>query len=228
MARIRSIKPDFWLNEELSAIHPESCLLAIGLLNISDDEGYFNANERLIMAGVFPLRELSMSVQQMLNELSNIGYIELFIAEDGKKYGHIKKFTSHQVINRPTASKIKDLHRISDYSVSAHGLITDDSSGKGKERKGRSSSSVDERFNDFWVAFADSRGKAGAERVWKRIKPDEQLAEKIIAGARRYVKARGTDGKYWKQAQGWLNDRRWEDEIEPVLALVNDTFAGSL
>lgn len=92
----------------------------------------------------------------------------------------------------------------------------------------KNSSSNDERFNEFWDAFSNKRGKGGAERAWKRINPDNQLAEQIIAGAKRYVKARGTDSKYWKQAQGWLNDRRWEDEIEPVLALVNDTFAGSL
>lgn len=139
MARIRTIKPEFWLNEELASVSAEACLMAIGLLNISDDEGFFNANEKLIVAGIFPLRELSVSAHELLNELSNIGYLELFFAEDGKRYGHIKKFKSHQVISRPTVSKIKGLCRLNEDSLNTHGAINDDSIGKGKERKGKES-----------------------------------------------------------------------------------------
>lgn len=76
----------------------------------------------------------------------------------------------------------------------------------------KNSSSTDERFNEFWDAFAYKRGKGGAERIWKKINPDNDLAEQIIAGARRYAQIRGSNKQYWKQAQGWLNDKRWEDE----------------
>lgn len=136
MARIRTIKPEFWLNEEMSTVSPEACLLAIGLLNVADDDGYFNANDRLIASAIFPLRDLSVSVVGLLNELSNIGYIELFFGEDCKRYGHIRKFSEHQVINRKTSSKIKDIQRLIECSVSPPALLTCDSSGKGKERKG--------------------------------------------------------------------------------------------
>lgn len=80
------------------------------------------------------------------------------------------------------------------------------------------SSSNDERFIEFWNSFADKRGKGGAEKAWKRINPDDQLAQQIIAGAKRYVKTRGAEQRYWKLAQGWLNDRRWEDEDVPQQA----------
>ena len=52
MARIRTVKPDFWKDEELSAASPEAALLAIGLLNHSDDEGFFKANPKLIEAEI--------------------------------------------------------------------------------------------------------------------------------------------------------------------------------
>jgi hypothetical protein len=148
MARIRTIKPEFWLNEDLSSVSSDACLLAIGLLNIADDEGYFNANEKLITAAIFPLRELSVSVRGLLNELSNIGYLETFFVVGGKKHGCIKNFRVHQVISRPTASKIKGLERINEDSVSNHGVINEDSIGKGKERKGIVSSSEDSVTTD--------------------------------------------------------------------------------
>lgn len=67
------------------------------------------------------------------------------------------------------------------------------------------------RFDDFWDCFADKRGRAAALRTWKRHKLDS-IADEVIAGAKRYVASRGTDRRYWKQAQGWLNDGRWADE----------------
>lgn len=62
MARIRTIKPTFWTDEDMAEISESACLLAIGLLNYADDEGYFNANPKLIKAAVFPIRETSRSI----------------------------------------------------------------------------------------------------------------------------------------------------------------------
>jgi len=100
MARIRTIKPDFWRSEELSKVSPEAALLAIGLLNHADDDGFFLANPKLIDADVFPLRELSRSTTVLLRELYDIGYVALFSGPDGKSYGQIVNFSLHQVINK--------------------------------------------------------------------------------------------------------------------------------
>lgn len=66
-------------------------------------------------------------------------------------------------------------------------------------------------FDAFWEAFADKRGKEGALRVWNRKKLDSK-ADEVIAGALAYVKHRGDNQRFWKMAQGWLNDGRWMDE----------------
>ena len=66
MARIRTIKPEFWTDEDLSEVSEAACLLAIGLLNYADDEGYFNANPKLVKAAVFPIREQSGSIPVLL------------------------------------------------------------------------------------------------------------------------------------------------------------------
>jgi hypothetical protein len=68
------------------------------------------------------------------------------------------------------------------------------------------------RFDEFWEAFDDKRGKANALKVWKSKKLDD-VAEDVISGAKIYVsQIRGEEPKYWKQAQGWLNGERWNDE----------------
>lgn len=109
MARIRTIKPEFWTDEDLSEVSEPACLLALGLLNYADDEGYFNANPKLIKASVFPLREPSVPITVQLRELSDCGYISLFSTSDSKNFGVINNFQKHQVINKPKESKIKEL-----------------------------------------------------------------------------------------------------------------------
>ena len=136
MARIRTIKPEFWRDEDLSSISVEASLLAIGLLNVADDEGYFNANHKLIEADVFPLRELSVSIHELLSELSKIGYITIYDGSDGKKYGHVTNFSKHQKVNRSVPSKIKDLIQFTEDSVSHHGALTAGKEGN-RERKGK-------------------------------------------------------------------------------------------
>jgi len=132
MARIRTIKPEFWRDEDLSRISAEAALLAIGLLNHADDEGFFSANTKLIEADVFPLRELSGSVTGMVEELRSIGYIKVFSGSDGKRYGQVVNFEKHQVINKKSPSKIKDLCDSEDDSSSPTVVLP-----TGKERKGK-------------------------------------------------------------------------------------------
>ncbi|WP_368938031.1 DnaT-like ssDNA-binding domain-containing protein [Morganella morganii] len=134
MARIRTIKPTFWTDEDMAEVSEAACLLAIGLLNYADDEGYFNANPKLIKAAVFPLREPSGSIPVLLQELSNCGYIRLFSAQNGKRFGLIINFTKHQVINKKTISKIKEMGLIPEDYGSDTGELPPGREGKGKER----------------------------------------------------------------------------------------------
>ena len=179
MARIRTVKPEFWTDEDLSSISETAQLMAIGLLNLADDEGFFKSNPKLIKAALFPLRETSMTIHGAVSELSNIGYITCYNGVDGKDYAQVTKFTSHQKINRPSPSKIKDLIDFTEGSVSTHGLITGGKERKGKEQgkeqgtgKGiisldKSNNDVDTVF-DYWVFTMNK--SASAKLTSKREK----------------------------------------------------------
>jgi len=134
MARIRTIKPEFWYDEDIASLPAETRLLAIGLLNVADDEGYFKAHPALIRGQIFPFHEDSLNIHGMLTELSGVGYLRLFEGLDGKLYGHVKNFGKHQKVNRPSPSKIKEKDMLTEGSVSAHGGLTHGREGKGKEQ----------------------------------------------------------------------------------------------
>lgn len=105
MARIRTIKPEFWQNEHLASVSEHARLLAIALLNHSDDKGYFLANPALVRSACFPFEENSEKVRGSLQELSGIGYIEVRNC-GGKAIGSICKFLDHQRIDKPQKSKL--------------------------------------------------------------------------------------------------------------------------
>src|SRR5687767_12313921 len=103
MARIRTIKPEFWRHEALSSLPEATHMLAAALLNYADDEGYFNANPKLVQAECCPLREPSVTLHDSLLSLCKIGYLRFGVTPDGRRYGQIVAFGDHQRINRPTA-----------------------------------------------------------------------------------------------------------------------------
>jgi len=120
--------------------------------------------------------------------------------------------------------------------------VTEMTQRKGKERKGKDKRIADpdgsapikvpayktksgkklsgkrlDTFESFWVLFNFKKGKASAADSWLNISTltdtiTEQIFEaaKIEAERRPELIAKGSSPKW---AQGWLTERRWEDEI---------------
>jgi len=102
--RIRSLKPEFWKSESMSAIDPFSRLTAIALLNASDDYGYFPANPTILRGDIFPFEDVE-KVSRALAKLSEIGYIKVGTAKNahqGKKIGKVVNFHLHQKVDHPS------------------------------------------------------------------------------------------------------------------------------
>lgn len=135
MARIRTIKPEFFASETLCTVPEITHFFAASLLCYADDDGYFNANPSLIKAAAFPLREPSVSVHDMLMQLSTLGYLRLGTGPDGRRYGQIVNFSDHQRINRKTDSKIKQLRIVWDNASTPHEPLSEPSHPEGNGRE---------------------------------------------------------------------------------------------
>lgn len=106
MARIRTIKPEFWTSEQVMDCKPVTRLLFIGLWNFVDDYGRAPVAPRTIKAQVMPGDEVSGSdIQDMLNELNSRGLI-LFYSADEKEYFEITGWAKHQKIDNPSKYKV--------------------------------------------------------------------------------------------------------------------------
>ena len=241
MARIRTIKPSFWTHEDLSELPEATHMLAAQLLNYADDDGYFNANPKLIIAEVSPLREPSVSVQDSLSALWKIGYLQFGFSPEGKRYGRVVNFLEHQRINRPTKSKIKDLEICFEGYPSAHTQLTEPSLPEGnkegnKEQEGNGiggalSARVSEE-GDSDISLDFDRTPAGLTmQAWNAMAEPCGLAkvQKLTAGRRAKAEARfkdagGMDGINFAleklQGSPFLlgeNERGWKADFDFLL-----------
>ena len=137
MARIRSIKPEFWASEQVMECSPTARLLFIGLWNFCDDAGNHVASAKTIKAEIFPGDDIaSTDVQRMLDELSSNSLIA-FYANGDKQYLHVTGWKKHQKIDRPTfkhpAYSDED-RRVLDESSPPEGKGEE---GRGEEGKGK-------------------------------------------------------------------------------------------
>lgn len=97
MARIRTIKPEFFLHErlaELSALHR---LLFIGLWTLADRDGRLEDRPKRIKAAILPYDNRNVDI--MLGELHEHGFITRYDGPDGGEYIEIPAFAKHQRVS---------------------------------------------------------------------------------------------------------------------------------
>jgi len=103
MARIRTVKPEYWTDGKIRRLSDSSALLFIALWNIADDYGYFSC-DTLELAQLLP-RWRSQSLHHMLCSLAAHGLIRVC---SPLVVGQIISW-EHQKIKDRRASKWNDL-----------------------------------------------------------------------------------------------------------------------
>jgi hypothetical protein len=99
MARIRTIKPEFWCDEKLSPLSAVDRLTFLGLISMADDYGRVHDNVKIIDAFVFP--NTDDSVRESLANLSRIVRINRGISSSGMPVIEIVNWEKHQRVDKP-------------------------------------------------------------------------------------------------------------------------------
>src|SRR5688500_13195720 len=94
MARLRTLKPGFFLNESLAELTPHTRLCFAGLWTLADRRGILEDRPKRIDAELFPYE--TMNVVAMLDALESAGFIRRYATPDGRRALHIRAFAKHQ------------------------------------------------------------------------------------------------------------------------------------
>lgn len=102
MARIRSIKPEFWTDEKVVTLSPLARLVFIGLWNFVDDHGRAPCSPARMKMQILPAD--SADFPGLLAEISGAGLICIYAVED-KQFLQVNGFDRHQKIDKRATSK---------------------------------------------------------------------------------------------------------------------------
>jgi len=103
MARIRTVKPEFWTDEKVVSLSAFARLLFIGLWNFVDDEGRAAYSPARLKMQILPADPVDIA--ELLGEIRREKLIVVY-ASDNKEYFEVCGFTKHQKVDRRNASKL--------------------------------------------------------------------------------------------------------------------------
>lgn len=102
MARIRSIKPEFWTSEQVMSLSRDARLLFIGMWTFCDDNGIHPASALSIKAEVLPGDEINADqVTALIDEMIEQGLVEEYEIT-GRTFWRVTGWRAHQRIDHPT------------------------------------------------------------------------------------------------------------------------------
>jgi hypothetical protein len=100
VARIRTIKPEFWQDEKLAPLPALTRLVFIGLISQADDAGRLIDNVKMLDGQLFPLTDETCGPS--LDELARLGRIIRYHSESGQRLLQITHWDTHQKVDRPS------------------------------------------------------------------------------------------------------------------------------
>lgn len=222
MARIRTIKPEFFTSEDVVALSPLARLLFIACWCEADKEGRMPWKPKTLKMRYLPADDCD--IESLCAELVSGGLVRLY----GEGLAFIPAFTMHQHVNpRESASqlpapdeKLTRQRRVVTRDTRVNSEIDPQvgREGKGKEGKTRDASSTEDGFADFWLAYPNRKARQDAERAWAKLSPDADTQALILSAVAR--QHQGEDwlkdgGRFIPHASTWLNGKRWLDELAP-------------
>jgi hypothetical protein len=239
MARIRTIKPEFFTSEDIVTMTPLARLFYVALWCEADREGRLDWRPGTLKMRYLPGDDCS--IDDVAEQLIERGLLEIYEA-DGRVYGELPSFTRHQIINNRESESTRP-PRVKHASTRVLAEGRKGRKGKeGKERKEdaqdaeqpprkRSEGVSEDLFNTFWKTYPNKVGKDAARKAFDKRKPDQALVDSMIEALG--VQSRSdawtkNGGQFVPHPATWLNAGRWMDEVGVASTPMNVLFPGAI
>jgi hypothetical protein len=214
MARIRTIKPEFFIDEDIAEMPPLCRIVFQGLWCQSDREGRLEDRPKRLKAQLMPHDDVDMN--EMLDTIEKHGFIARYEV-GGRRLIQVRTFRKHQYPNKkepPSTIPAPCEHETECVQTGegTPGMDLGNGSGEGNGSPSPADDgTLEESFDRFWDAYPRKDAKQAAQKAWRKLKPDADLVATIVAAVERQAKG-------WKDPQfiplpaSWLNGARWNDQ----------------
>ncbi|WP_284990875.1 hypothetical protein [Arthrobacter sp. efr-133-TYG-120] len=237
MARIRTIKPEFWTDGNVVKLSPLARLFFIGMWNFTlCDHGHVADDAFRLKLQILPTDDVDPD--DLLGEIMAAGRVQRILDGDGRAYLHIKRFSDHQKIDPrwktrcPACAQVDSLVPI-ETPVSLSEPQRDSAElalgrdGMGRDGKKTSSKPpASKEFDSFWASYPRKIGKDLARKAFEKAlkRADPRTIMDGLETLRKEVA--GKDQQFIPHPSSWLNAGRWQDEAPQgaLLAVVPQQY----
>lgn len=229
MARIRTIKPEFWDSPDTAKASLRARLLYIAMWNLADDYGIGDGNYKRMIGFAFPNDEIGVSeIPRLIAEVSS-SFSVMFFEYEGRPYYWIPSWETHQRTEKrakqrvpfPEDPKTLDFRgetardEPSAESVGKSAAGTGEQGNRGTGELGNSSPTPPDDFTTWYDMYPRHESRAAAEIAYAKAKK-KTGADALLAGAERYRDDPNREKQFTKLPATWLNQGCWDDEPLPV------------
>lgn len=189
-----------------------------------DDFGRFDGRTAVIKNRLFPLKDnlTIKSVESAINKLASVGLVALYVFE-GKPYLYLPTWNEHQTI-RAKRSKYPEPESICNQMISddckcSRNPIQSNPNPIQSESESESESNtrkaLESVFDAFWSVYPKKTGKEAARKAFKKIpKSAHPLLVPAVEAQKKSRQWMEENGRFIPNPATWLNQGRWEDEVQ--------------
>lgn len=230
MARIRTIKPEFFTSEDIVSLSPLARLLYVATWCEADKEGRMAWKPMTFKLRYFPGD--NCDIKALCQELVDAKLVVLY----GDGLAYIPKFGAHQHINpRESASQLPEPDA-SPRVATRQSRDSDAQVGReGKEGKGTPDASRQDDppgFAEFWKTWPSNdrkQAKGKCLEAWKKAHAERDAALILahVESLKTSASWRDKGGQFIPAPLVYLNNRRWEG-AETTATTTDDIWAGAV
>jgi hypothetical protein len=217
----RIIKESICTSDSIAELSWFEEVLFYRLIVNCDDFGRYDGRVPVIKNRLFPLKEdlTAKAVKSALTKLASVGLVALYEFE-GKPYLHLPTWNDHQSA-RATKSKYPDPESGTQIDESNCMQLQADASKCPRIRIRNTNSysineSVSDAFARWWECYPKKVGKEAARKAFEKVKAEPQVLIDAVERQKGCEQWRKENGRYIPNPATWLNQGRWEDEVDSV------------
>lgn len=192
------------------------------LIVTADDYGCIDGRPVLIKNELFPTREnvTRKSVEDAITKLVAVGLLFQYEFE-GRPYLAFPTWEKHQRIrnkHRKYPAPPDDIRLSADCCQTSANRLSESESNPNPNQNPNTTARArgDGAFDRFWVEYPKKVGKGQAQKAFSKVSvPVETLIE-AVQRQRNSVQWQKDGGQYIPNPATWLNQRRWEDDLDSL------------
>ena len=223
MARIRTIKPEFWQDEKLGPLSPLDRLVFLGLISQADDAGRLVDSPRMLNGLLFPYTDDDCSGS--LETLARLSRVLRYTSNSGQQLLQIVGWSHHQRVDNPSSYTLPGPspeaiagETLSEPSRDSREKLTTVSRNPSVPILDLGSTTNDllcafeKDFSTFWERYPLKVGRKAALKAYQARRRAGAKPEDILEGLTRYLAFKASTQERHHNPATFLGPNEWWTE----------------